>query len=366
MGSFWEGRSRPYDYLSGSIAAPGADRVRGGRQYGRLAVDLERKMLVVAARLLAKEHEAGPPEEAPGTAGPSSLSRALRALSEQAGNPALGWDDSAALVFFGYETMLDLAACTAPTGVDLLLSPSARLARALAATVLRARPSVASAWAHRLHGTAEILCNLMGRVSSVLQKAGAPAPRQGTGPAESAEGDAEDRTWPVLATLSSTGIALTAEDVIALRRMLALAADAANSVAAILRLAPDLAYAAVCGHPDDYPAPASGKARVVARDGLLAPILPGGEVLAEQGLMHSLAAAYDHLFPMLQQALCPLDGDGDVAGAGATTGSVDMTSAVPADVRDASVRPVVDPPEEGAPVGPGDGLSAASQAWCAC
>jgi len=185
--------------------------------------------------------------------------------------------------------------------------------------------------------------------------------------------------WPVLSSgpggsvLTGAGIALSAEDVIALRRMLALAADAANSVAALLRLLPDVGYAAVCGHPQDYPQGGSqgedaremgenvnsGNGTAVATDGLLAAILPGSEVLIEQGLMHSMAAAYDHLFPVLQAALCP--GEGGVGAAGESESELG-----PLDVRDMSRRPVVELSEEGAAIGPGDGLRASSQAWCAC
>jgi len=53
--SFWEGRSRPYDYLSGAVADAGSPRVRGGLQYCKLSVDLERRMILVACRLLAGE-----------------------------------------------------------------------------------------------------------------------------------------------------------------------------------------------------------------------------------------------------------------------------------------------------------------------
>jgi len=94
----------------------------------------------------------------------------LRRLAGPAhsGRTEASWAELISSAVFKFEVLLDLAACSTPVGVPLSISPNARLSRALAANVLAVRPSLASDCAHRLHGTAEMLCNVLGRVSAVL------------------------------------------------------------------------------------------------------------------------------------------------------------------------------------------------------
>lgn len=241
--------------------------MRSGRQYGRLAVDVERSMLLVVCRMLAGEDADA--SGTPAKAGlrwlkPSTREALLKAAREEPGpgrEDLHAWQSLVVRAFFRFELLLDIAACTTPTGVSIVSSGTARLARAMASRVLQVRPALAADWAHSLHGTAEVLCNIMGKASRILERAGAPPPsasgapssRSGSAGDGDVEDEDEDQEYPVLPTdLGRESVSLAPEDVISLRRMLALAADAANSISAVLRLAPDLAYAVVCGHPADY------------------------------------------------------------------------------------------------------------------